>query len=138
MSLMLKPGLCRTQIPGIEPYVKGVATDELDLEMAMSEEETKSIEEAKVGKIWRALRITARNHLAQIDKIDDGRNLQALLKNEEGVVGVNGASEESVRETTNTKVEMSVADNREDEHQEPRPASHTQAESGLDDAIDGA
>lgn len=105
--------------------------------MAVSEEETKSLEEAKVGKIWRALRITAKTNLAQIENADDGRNLQALLSNEEGVVGANGGNDESMLETTNGKVEMSVADNAEEEHEEPRPASHTQAGGGLNDVLDG-
>ncbi|KAI9659794.1 MAG: hypothetical protein M1821_001145 [Bathelium mastoideum] len=115
----------RCQIPSLETLVKGVAMDDLDLEMADTEEERKTIEEDKLGKVWRALRVASKTKLARIDEIDDGRNLQALLSAE---VGANGANEGSTTPgTTNGKVEMSVADNAEEAvgHEEPRPVSQT-------------
>ena len=103
--------------------------------MAVSEEETKSLQDAKAGKIWCALRVASKSNLARVDKADDGRNLQALLSTE---AGVNGVSEDSRAETTNGKVEMSAADHAdEDGHEQPRPASQPQTNGALDDAADG-
>ncbi|KAF2232517.1 hypothetical protein EV356DRAFT_560474 [Viridothelium virens] len=136
----------RWKIPTIESFVKDAETIDLDLEMADSEEEKKTLEETKLGKTWRALRIASGTNLAQIDKIDDGRNLKALLSTE---VLVNNTKDggEGMPETTNGKVETSVADNAEEQQQEqeqeqeePRPAElQTQADGGggLDNGIMG-
>ena len=100
--------------------------DKLDLEMAFTEEETKSIEEATLGKVWRALRVASKTNLGKIDEIDDGRNLQVLVSAE---IGANGAGEDNSNSpgTVNGKVETSVDDNADEEgNEEPRPASKTE------------
>ncbi|KAL9094713.1 MAG: hypothetical protein Q9165_002983 [Trypethelium subeluteriae] len=133
----------RWKIPTVESFVKEAEMIELDLEMADSEEEKTTLEEAKLGKTWRALRIASGTNLAQIDKIDDGRNLKALLSTE-ALVNNTKDGGEGMAETTNGKVETSVADDAEQqeegqEQEEPRPAElQTQADGGgLDNGIMG-
>ena len=63
--------------PSMEEYYKGIQNDELDAEMG-TEEEVNAAQEAKDSKIWRALR-ASRNRFALCEKIENGKNLGALI-----------------------------------------------------------
>lgn len=65
--------------PDFDHLVRDVAGVELDLEMAMTDEEKMQLEDAKASKTWRALRLAAKTKLSLLDKVDDGKNLKALL-----------------------------------------------------------
>jgi hypothetical protein len=58
-----------------------VATVELDLEMAFSEEETQSLQQLKASNVWRTLRVASIAGLSRFDKFDADKNLDALLDN---------------------------------------------------------
>jgi len=66
--------------PNAEMLVKDVANAELDLEMAMTDEEKQELQEAKTSKTWRALRLASKTKLNLFDQVDDGRNLQCLVQ----------------------------------------------------------
>ncbi|KAF2843135.1 nuclear matrix protein [Patellaria atrata CBS 101060] len=80
----------RYSLPEAESFIKGIAGDDLDLEMAVDEKEKESLQEAKVSKTWRTLRIAYKTKLGMFDKIDDGKALQRLFQPE--------AMEEAVRD----------------------------------------
>lgn len=71
--------------PSIDQLTQGILNDELDLEMAMTEEEKKSIEAAKESKSWRALRTASRQCFAKLDKIETGRSLRDVFAKGEEV-----------------------------------------------------
>ncbi|KAI5269479.1 nuclear matrix protein [Aureobasidium subglaciale] len=73
----------RFTAPSPEKLVKGFESDDLDLEMAMTDEEKNSLEAAKQSKTWRALRAASRTNLALLDKVDPSTRLPALFKQEE-------------------------------------------------------
>ncbi|KAI4718645.1 nuclear matrix protein [Aureobasidium sp. EXF-10727] len=73
----------RFTAPSPEKLVKGIEGDDLDLEMAMTDEEKNSLEAAKQSKTWRALRAASRTSLALLDKVDPSTRLPALFKQEE-------------------------------------------------------
>jgi THO complex subunit 1 len=71
--------LYRFIIPNTQVLVQRVTEVELDLDMAIDGEETKTLQEAKQTKIWRTLRTAARTKLNMFDKVDDGNNLDCLI-----------------------------------------------------------
>lgn len=69
----------RFSIPDSESLMKGMANDDLDLEMAQTKDETNSLLGAKTSKAWRILRLSMKNKLSAFEKIDDGKNMQVLF-----------------------------------------------------------
>ncbi|KAK0662882.1 THO complex subunit 1 [Lasiodiplodia hormozganensis] len=98
----------RYTIPTAESLHRGIQEDELDLEMAMTDEDKHRLQEAKASKTWRALRIASKDRLSLFDKIDDGRQLQALFEPEGGDDA--GKDERTATETAEGKVDGSVAE----------------------------
>lgn len=73
----------RYKLPSEESYIKDVENTELDFEMAMTDEEKQKLEETKASQTWCLLRLATKNKLGFLDKVDDGRNLKALLVRQE-------------------------------------------------------
>ncbi|KAK8192603.1 hypothetical protein M8818_007773 [Zalaria obscura] len=82
-NLELLKDSARYKAPSIEQLVKGIEGDDLDLEMAMTDEETQSLQAAKSSKTWRALRLAARTTLSKLDKVETGKSLPEIFKDEE-------------------------------------------------------
>ncbi|KKY17276.1 putative nuclear matrix protein [Diplodia seriata] len=95
-------------IPTAESLHKGIQEDELDMEMAMADEDKHRLQEAKASKTWRALRVASKDRLSLFDKIDDGKQLQALFEPEGGDDA--GKDERAATETAESKVDGSVAE----------------------------
>lgn len=70
----------RYSIPTAESFERPIADDQFTIEMGSSAEEKQSAEDAKASKLWRALRIASRNKLKLFDRIDDGKNMDALFR----------------------------------------------------------
>jgi len=70
----------RHVLPSADSLVKEVETVELDLEMAMDDEEKQTLEDAKSTKTWRLLRIASKSNLGRFDKVEDGKNLSRLVQ----------------------------------------------------------
>ena len=75
----------RYQVPTVESFMQPIENDQLDMDMAMRDEDKRLSMEAKASKTWRALRIASKSKLNLFDKIEDGRNLGILLKPPEEV-----------------------------------------------------
>lgn len=96
--------LFRFKAPTIETFVKDLQGDELDLEMAMTDEETQSLKAAIANKTWRALRAATRSSIDLLDKTEPGKSLQDLIKRQEAtqdpdreggeVTGVDGKADD--------------------------------------------
>ena len=72
----------RYAIPTAESFERPIADDQFEIEMVSSTEEKQIAEDAKASKLWRTLRIASKNALRLFDKIDDGKNLDALFRPE--------------------------------------------------------
>ncbi len=77
MYLLISP---RSAAPPADSLLSGIANDELDFEMAMTDEDKQLYTNAKASKTWRALRIASRNKLKRFDEVQDGNNLKTLFE----------------------------------------------------------
>ena len=67
-------------VPDAETLVKGIEGDDLDLEMATTDEEIHALQAAKTTKTWRTLRIAGKTKLSLFHEVDDGKKLKALFQ----------------------------------------------------------
>ena len=98
--------LHRYEIPSGESLMKGIDGDELDKEMATTEEERKAIEQHVLSKTWKLLRVTSRTKLTLFDKINNGKELHNLFQiPRDGSIPTDGneESEKIVAEVGSTK-----------------------------------
>lgn len=63
--------------------MRDVQNVDLDIEMANTEEEKKQLEDQKMSKTWRALRLMSKTKLDLFDKVNDGNNLECFVKTSE-------------------------------------------------------
>jgi hypothetical protein len=70
----------RFSLPQAETLVTKVASAGLDLEMATTAEETRSLEQLKESNTWRTLRIATSSNLSKFDKLEGHRNLGTWLQ----------------------------------------------------------
>ncbi|KAI3149742.1 hypothetical protein CBS147325_2273 [Penicillium roqueforti] len=70
----------RYNVPSADSFLKGIMDDEMDIDMAMTDEDKAIAEGAKASKSWRILRLAAKGKLAAFDKIGEGNNLQVLFE----------------------------------------------------------
>lgn len=70
----------RHKVPTLSDYYRGIQGDELDLEMAMDDQEKSEIEEKMAGKLWRALRAARGRRFVLCEQIRNGENLKALVE----------------------------------------------------------
>ena len=83
----------RYTAPPVFELLDGIKTDELDLEMAMDDAETMSLQNAMANKRWRILRQARATQLSMLNKVDPGKDLDTVFRpplvngNEEEVLG---------------------------------------------------
>jgi THO complex subunit 1 len=70
----------RFSVPSVQELVDGVQNDKLDLEMAMDDEEKRSLENAVSNKKWRALRLVRATNLRLLDKVEPGKDIEDVFK----------------------------------------------------------
>lgn len=70
----------RYTTPSIDDLLDGIKNDELDLDMAMDDEEKTMLENAMANKRWRILRQARASRLALLDKIEPGKDLDAVFR----------------------------------------------------------
>ncbi|KAI1909285.1 hypothetical protein LOZ12_005332 [Ophidiomyces ophidiicola] len=67
--------------PEAESYVRGIADDDFNLDMAQNDEDKEEAARSKASKSWRVLRLSSRSKLNLFDKIEDGKSLGQLFEN---------------------------------------------------------
>jgi len=95
MGLEMLRDPARYTAPSIVDLVKGIETDELDMEMA-TDEERQVLETRKDSKTWRALRTASRQCLSKLDRVEPGKSLQEVFKPDENPDGPLPVSEGTV------------------------------------------
>jgi THO complex subunit 1 len=73
----------RYTTPSIQQLVDQIKVEELDAEMAMTDDEKTNIESAITNAKWRALRIARAADLALLDKVDSTKDLDGILSSPE-------------------------------------------------------
>ncbi|KAK2760196.1 hypothetical protein FQN54_002263 [Arachnomyces sp. PD_36] len=74
----------RFSTPASDSFLGGIADDEFNIDMAQTPEEKEMAVNGKASKTWRTLRLASRNKLALFEKIDNGKNLDALFQSRDG------------------------------------------------------
>jgi hypothetical protein len=54
--------------------------DDMDIDTAQASEDKENAKQARASKVWRTLRLSSRTKLGSFDKIEDGKNIQALFE----------------------------------------------------------
>jgi THO complex subunit 1 transcription elongation factor len=90
--------------------VQDVSTVDLDLEMAMTDQDVNEYQELKISKTWRALRMAAHSKLSMFDNLADGKSLDCLIDKGTAQIAdaddtqdVEGADEEGSRPVHNNE-----------------------------------
>ena len=122
----------RYAIPTAESFERPIANDQFEIEMGSSSEEKQTAEDAKASKLWRTLRIASKSALKLFDKIDDGKNLDALFRPElEESTQKTEINGEEIKE--NTEAEIPTASDEKSEKVELKVNS---AVTASDEAVD--
>lgn len=95
----------RFATPDAEALLKSTANDDLDLEMAQSQEETDNITRSKTSKSWRALRLSMKSRLSAFERVDDGKNMHLLFESPPKPTREAGSEKEGQGEEPKTPVE---------------------------------
>lgn len=70
----------RYSVPAADTFMMSMLDDDMDIDMAQSQDEKDAALRSKSSKSWRILRLSAKTKLAAFDRIDDGKNLKALFE----------------------------------------------------------
>ncbi|CAG7919108.1 unnamed protein product [Penicillium olsonii] len=68
----------RYSVPSADTFMKGIMDDEMDLDLAATDDDKAAAEGAIASKSWRILRLSAKTKLATFDKLNNN-NLQILF-----------------------------------------------------------
>ncbi|KHJ35405.1 putative guanylate kinase [Erysiphe necator] len=88
----------RFSVPLVSSFKPKIETDDLDLEMASSEEEKNLIIQSKASKSWRALRVASTTKLVAFDKIERSDKIDEIFREQIKSDEVNNAEDEVVEE----------------------------------------
>jgi len=69
----------RYTTPSIDTLVDAIKVDKMDLEMAMTEEETNNLQASISNKTWRALRQVRESNLSLLDKVDPAKDIEEVF-----------------------------------------------------------
>lgn len=70
----------RYSVPPADTFMMSMLDDDMDIDMAQSQDDKDAALRSKHSKTWRILRLSAKTKLAAFDRIDDGKNLNALFE----------------------------------------------------------
>ncbi|CAI7569683.1 unnamed protein product [Penicillium manginii] len=70
----------RISVPAADALMMSMLDDDMDIDMAQSQDDKDAALRSKSSKTWRILRLSAKTKLAAFDRIEDGKNLKALFE----------------------------------------------------------
>ena len=70
----------RYATPSIDQLIDGITNDELDLDMAMDDDETNNLRNAMSNKRWRVLRQARATRLGLLDQVEPGKDLDTIFR----------------------------------------------------------
>lgn len=70
----------RYELPPVKSFQDKIELDDMDIDMATSDEQKQQAMESKASKSWRALRIAAADNLVAFDKIDKPDKIDVIFK----------------------------------------------------------
>lgn len=84
----------RWKLPALEKFQDKIASDDLDLSFASTENEKSDILELKASKTWRAFRLARRDKLANLDHVEDWEKVDAIFEDLQTLEGEAAADDE--------------------------------------------
>ncbi|RKF58695.1 THO complex subunit 1 [Erysiphe neolycopersici] len=94
----------RFSIPSVSSFKSKIETDDLDLEMASSQEEKNLIIQSKASKSWRALRVASTTKLFAFDKIERSDKIDAIFQEQIKSDEANNGEDEVVEDENQTQL----------------------------------
>lgn len=82
----------------MESFRGPIADDDFDVDMAKDDEERELVSNARASKLWRMLRLASNNKIKLFDKIEDGKNIDALFPLEGETNGTSQEKREDIEE----------------------------------------
>ncbi|KAJ5696472.1 hypothetical protein N7536_006884 [Penicillium majusculum] len=115
----------RYSVPSADSFLKGIMDDEMDIDMAMTDEDKAIAESAKASKSWRILRLAAKGKLAAFDKIGEGNNLQVLFESATATEDTNELTSGDTKDISQSLdgAQGSPVETKEPEDKEPAESS---------------
>lgn len=89
----------------MESFRGPIADDEFDMDTAKNGEEKELVSNARASKLWRMLRLASNHKIKLFDKIEDGKNLDALFPLEGETNGTKEEMRKDIEEVDETKKE---------------------------------
>ncbi len=89
----------------MESFRGPIADDDFDLDTAKNDEEKELVSNARASKLWRMLRLASNHKIKLFDKIEDGKNMDALFPLEGETNGTKEEKRRDVEEVDETKKE---------------------------------
>lgn len=96
----------------MESFRGPIADDDFDVDMAKDDEEKELVSNARASKLWRMLRLASNTKIKLFDKIEDGKNIDALFPLEGEI---NGTKEEKREEDVEEEERKEGIDERKNE-----------------------
>lgn len=96
----------------MESFRGPIADDDFDVDMAKDDEEKELVSNARASKLWRMLRLASNTKIKLFDKIEDGKNIDALFPLEGEI---NGTKEEKREEDVEEDERKEGIDERKNE-----------------------
>lgn len=89
----------------MESFRGPIADDDFDVDTAKNDEEKELVSNARASKLWRMLRLASNHKIKLFDKIEDGKNIDALFPLEGETNGTREEKRRDIEEVDETKKE---------------------------------
>lgn len=89
----------------MESFRGPIADDDFDVDTAKNDEEKELVSNARASKLWRMLRLASNHKIKLFDKIEDGKNIDALFPLEGETNGTKEEKRKDTEEVDETKKE---------------------------------
>ncbi|KAL4888569.1 THO complex subunit 1 transcription elongation factor-domain-containing protein [Aspergillus ambiguus] len=128
----------RFNVPSADSFMMGIMDDELDIDMAQTDEDKGAAVRSKESKTWRILRLSAKSKLAAFDKIEDGKNLKILFEAPQPAEGTPQPREGTPQTAETTKPSTAEESAGPEESKENDGAENGELKQDNADSIDAA
>ncbi len=108
----------RYSVPSLESFRGPIADDEFEVDIAKTKEDKDLAFNARASKIWRMLRLASKTKLKLFDKLEDGKNLQALFPPEGDESEIREEMREEIRDEMKEDPKEGMKENRKEDRQE--------------------
>lgn len=102
----------------MESFKGPIADDDFDVDMAKDDEEKELVSNSRASKLWRMLRLASNSKIKLFDKIEDGKNIDALFPLGGETNGTREEKREDIEEEEEDETRKGGTDERKNEARE--------------------